>query len=73
MNSDKAARPAEFKPQWTAPQGAQELYEAYQKVGLQLEEFEGPRYRRIDHVRHLLERGVLAAGPAANKSVPAMA
>lgn len=49
----------EFQPQWDARKGAQELYEAYQKVGLTLEEFEGPRYQRIAHVKQLLSSGKL--------------
>lgn len=44
----------EFQPQWNTRRGAQELYNAYQQVGLSLEEFEGPRYKRIDHIRQLL-------------------
>lgn len=47
----------EFQPAWNARSGAQQLYEAYQAVGLQLEEFEGQRYRRIDHVKSLLADG----------------
>jgi len=52
---------SEFKPQWDARRGAKELYEAYQKVGLQLEDFEGVRYKRIDHLRHLLRTGKVDA------------
>ncbi|MBZ0298018.1 MAG: SDR family oxidoreductase [Anaerolineae bacterium] len=48
-----------FKPQWDARKGAQELYEAYQQVGLSLDDFEGKRYRRIDHIKGLLESGKL--------------
>jgi nucleoside-diphosphate-sugar epimerase len=44
----------EFQPQWNARLGAQELYDAYRKVGLTLEEFEGPRYQRIAHIKKLL-------------------
>ncbi|MBE9138114.1 SDR family oxidoreductase [Nodosilinea sp. LEGE 07088] len=44
----------EFKPQWNARLGAQELYDAYQAVGLTLEDFEGPRYQRIAHIKKLL-------------------
>ncbi len=44
----------EFQPQWNARLGARELYEAYQQVGLTLEEFEGPRYQRIAHIQKLL-------------------
>lgn len=49
----------EFQPQWDACKGAQELYEAYQKIGLTLEEFEGSKYQRIAHIRHLLSDGLL--------------
>ncbi len=44
----------EFKPQWNARKGAEELYTAYQKVGLTLEDFEGARYKRIAHIKQLL-------------------
>lgn len=44
----------EFTPQWNARKGAAELYAAYQKVGLTLEDFEGPRYQRIAHLQELL-------------------
>ncbi len=60
VDSSKIARVLpEYKPQWTARRGAQELYEAYQKVGLQLDDFEGPRYRRIDHIKMLMADGRL--------------
>ena len=44
----------EFKPKWNVRQGTRQLYEAYKKVGLRLEDFEGLRYKRIDHIKHLL-------------------
>ncbi len=49
----------EFKPQWTVQKGATELYEAYKANGLTLEEFEGKRYKRIDHVRMLIADGII--------------
>ncbi len=49
----------EFRPQWTARRGAQELYEAYKRIGLTLEEFEGQRFQRIAHIRMLIEKGIL--------------
>jgi nucleoside-diphosphate-sugar epimerase len=49
----------EFRPTWNARRGAHELYEAYQKYGVKLEEFEGPRYKRIDHIKQLLSSGQL--------------
>jgi len=44
----------EFAPAWTARRGAKELYETYQRIGLTLEEFEGQKYKRIDHIKLLL-------------------
>lgn len=49
----------DFHPQWNATKGAEELYQAYQRIGLKLEEFEGSRYRRIDQIRKLLDKGKL--------------
>jgi nucleoside-diphosphate-sugar epimerase len=49
----------EFSPQWTARRGAQQLYRAYQEVDLNQDDFEGPRYRRIDHIKELLDSGHL--------------
>jgi hypothetical protein len=37
--------------------GAKQLYEAYKRVGLLVEEFEGPRYRRITHLENSLRSG----------------
>lgn len=48
-----------FKPQWTILRGAQELYETYKEVGLTLEDFEGQRFQRIAHVKHLVSTGYL--------------
>jgi nucleoside-diphosphate-sugar epimerase len=46
----------DFKPQWTARRGIEQLYEAYKKVGLTLEEFEGPKYMRIAHIKSLVDQ-----------------
>jgi nucleoside-diphosphate-sugar epimerase len=61
VNFDKIARvlPA-FKPQWDARRGAEQLYNAYRKSNLTLEEFEGPRYQRISHIQKLINDGILA-------------
>ena len=50
-----------FRPEWDARKGARQLYQAYQNVGLKLEDFEGPRYRRIDQIRQLTQEGSLGA------------
>jgi len=44
----------EFKPRWNARRDAEELYEAYRVGGLVIEDCEGPRLKRIDHLKHLL-------------------
>lgn len=44
----------DFKPQWNARRGAEELYAAYRSVGLALEDYEGPRFKRIDHLKRLM-------------------
>jgi nucleoside-diphosphate-sugar epimerase len=43
-----------FQPQWDARKGAVELYEAFRKTNLTVEDFEGERYKRIAHIRKLL-------------------
>jgi nucleoside-diphosphate-sugar epimerase len=48
-----------FKPQWTILRGAKELYDTYREVGLTLEDFEGQRFQRIAHVKHLVSSGHL--------------
>jgi len=60
VNCDKIVRtlPA-FKLHWTARLGAEELYKAYNTVGLTLDEFEGPKYQRIAHIRKLIADGTL--------------
>ena len=49
----------EFQPVWDARKGAVELHETYKKIGLVLEDFEGPRFKRIAHIRKLIEDGLL--------------
>lgn len=44
----------DFKPQWNAQRGAEELYDAYRKIGISKGEFEGPRYKRLAHLKELL-------------------
>jgi nucleoside-diphosphate-sugar epimerase len=60
VNFDKISRlvPA-FRPQWTAREGAQELYDAYRAVGLTVEDLEQGRYVRISEIRRLQQAGRL--------------
>jgi nucleoside-diphosphate-sugar epimerase len=50
-----------FQPAWNARRGAEELYEAYQRYHLTLEDFEGARYMRIRHVARLRDAGRIDA------------
>jgi nucleoside-diphosphate-sugar epimerase len=59
----------DFKPQWNVRRGAHELYQAYQKVGIKPEEFEGPKYKRIDHIKQLLSVGQLDSSLRRTESV----
>jgi len=49
----------DFRPQWTARMGASQLFKAFEAHAVTVEEFEGPRYKRIAHIRKLIEEGVL--------------
>lgn len=49
-----------FRPQWTARRGAQELLEAYRRIGITKGEFEGERYKRLAHLRKLMADGSIA-------------
>jgi nucleoside-diphosphate-sugar epimerase len=48
-----------FQPKWDARRGAKQLYDVYCKSSLTLEEFEGPRYQRIAHIKRLIADGVI--------------
>lgn len=48
-----------FRPQWTAGEGAQELYEAYRAASLSPQDIRNGRYVRISHIRRLMSAGQL--------------
>jgi nucleoside-diphosphate-sugar epimerase len=50
-----------FSPKWNARLGAKEIYDACRQINLKLEDFEGPRYKRIVHIRNLMTAGRLDA------------
>lgn len=60
VSCDKIGRvlPA-FRAQWTARQGAEELYQAYRNAGLSAEDLRSQRYIRISHIQRLLHAGRL--------------
>ncbi|NIA30882.1 MAG: NAD-dependent epimerase/dehydratase family protein [Actinobacteria bacterium] len=43
-----------FQPQWTARKGAEELFHAFKNAGLTPDDFEGPKFKRIDHIKKLI-------------------
>ena len=47
----------EFVPQWNTRKGAGQLYNTYKRTGLEKEEFEGPKYQRLAHIKYLLKTG----------------
>jgi nucleoside-diphosphate-sugar epimerase len=46
-------------PQWTAQRGAEELYMALRDGAITEADFEGARYKRVAHIRSLIDAGVI--------------
>jgi len=60
VNCDKIRRVLpNFRPQWNARKGAQELYDAYRAAGLSAVELEQGRYIRISQIQKLMKAGCL--------------
>jgi nucleoside-diphosphate-sugar epimerase len=57
VDCSKIERVLGFETKWTVPLGVDELYEAYVREGLTLEEFTGPRFLRIKKVQELQAAG----------------
>ncbi len=49
----------DHKFRWNARLGAQNIYKFYRKFGLQKDEYEGPKYKRIVQLKYLLSTGQL--------------
>ena len=61
VNCDKIARNLHgFKPQWTARRGIEQLFEAYKLSNITLDDFEGPKYKRISHIKELIAENKLS-------------
>jgi type 1 glutamine amidotransferase len=55
VNCDKYAAAFPDMPMiWDARKGAAELFATYTRLGLALEDFEGPRYKRIAKIQQLM-------------------
>lgn len=48
-----------FKPQWTCRRGVEQLYDAFVSSGLTMEDFEGPRFKRIAHMKQRIAEGTV--------------
>ena len=46
-------------PTWTVKKGIEELYEAFNRHGLELEDLEGDRFMRIRHIKQLASEGLI--------------
>ncbi|MFB3888916.1 MAG: NAD-dependent epimerase/dehydratase family protein [Candidatus Bathyarchaeia archaeon] len=44
-----------FKAKWDARSGALQLHDAYKRFGLVGEEFESPKFRRLEHLKELIK------------------
>jgi nucleoside-diphosphate-sugar epimerase len=72
--SKLAAALPEFRPQWTVPQGIEQLCEAFRTYGLTRDDFDGSRFMRVRHIQALQrdgrvdgalrwQRGAIGPGP----------
>jgi len=60
VNFDKIHRVfPEFKTKWTARKGVEECYQSYLKHGLNKDDYEGIKYKRIAHIKMLIADGKL--------------
>jgi nucleoside-diphosphate-sugar epimerase len=59
-NFDKIHRVfPDFKTKWTTKMGVEQCYQSYLKHGLNSEEYEGVKYKRIAHIKQLIADGKL--------------
>jgi nucleoside-diphosphate-sugar epimerase len=62
VNCDKLMRQVPgYRPCWTLRQGIEQIYAAYRDQGLTEEEFLGPRYLRLRHLKELMQDGAVDA------------
>lgn len=59
VNCDKIKDTLGFRTIWNAKKGAREVYNVIKREGLTLEEFEGPRYRRLDALKKSILDGLI--------------
>jgi nucleoside-diphosphate-sugar epimerase len=49
----------DYPLRWTVPRGVKQIYDSYRKLGLQKNEYEGPKFKRIAQIKYLLSSGQL--------------
>ena len=49
----------EFQPDWTVRRGVEEMYEAYRKAGVTIDDFSSSRFMRIARIKELQDEGRL--------------
>jgi len=60
VNCDRlAALVPAYRPEWTVQRGVEELFAAFTRHAITLEDFESSRFLRLKHVRELQEQGML--------------
>jgi nucleoside-diphosphate-sugar epimerase len=60
VNFDKIHRVfPDFKTRWNAKKGVEQCYESYLKHGLNKDDYEGIKYKRIAHIKNLIAEGKL--------------
>lgn len=47
----------DYTPRWTVRRGTEQLYSAFRAADLQVEEFEGPQYKRAEYVKQQIASG----------------
>jgi nucleoside-diphosphate-sugar epimerase len=50
-----------FKPEWTLRHGVQELCGALGRLDIKPSDFEGVRFHRLEHLKHLLSLGIITS------------
>lgn len=71
INCDKIRRDLpNFRAEWNARKGAQELYDAYRTAGLTLADLERGKYVRIRQIQKLISDGALDGSLRWRKGVP---
>jgi nucleoside-diphosphate-sugar epimerase len=59
VDCTKIARTLGYAPRWTVEKGVAELRDAFTRHGVGVADFEGARYQRVAHIRHLISEGQL--------------